>query len=120
MVQSGTAPEVFAKPANAWVAAFLGLGNLLPAVLTSRGAETSSGIFACQTDLPTGTQVTLLLRPPAEVVSSGETLTGTVADVIFRGQDFRVELENGMYFYLADAPQVGQILKLKIAKLELI
>jgi ABC-type Fe3+/spermidine/putrescine transport system ATPase subunit len=120
MVQAGTAPEVFAKPANAWVAAFLGLGNLLQGVLTSRSVETSSGVFACQTDLPPGTPVTLLLRPQAEIVASGETLTGTVADVIFRGQDFRVELENGMYFYLANAPQVGQTLKLKIAKLELI
>ena len=120
MVQSGTAPEVFAKPANTWVAAFLGLGNLLPGLLTSRGVETSAGVFVCQTDLPTGTAVTLLLRPPAEIVVSGETLIGTVADVVFRGRDFRVELENGMYFYLAAAPQVGQTLKLKVAKLELI
>ena len=120
MVQSGTAPEVFAKPANAWVASFLGLGNLLQGLLTSRGVETSAGVFACQTDLPTGTPLTLLLRPPAEIVASGETLTGTVADVVFRGQDFRVELENGMYYYLAAAPKVGQTLKLKIAKVELI
>jgi ABC-type Fe3+/spermidine/putrescine transport system ATPase subunit len=118
VVQAGSAPQVFSKPANAWVAGFLGLGNILQGRLTSRGVETPLGIIPFQSDLPAGSPVTLLLRPQALVVESGETLSGKVADVVFRGQDFRVELENGMYFHLASAPQVGQTLRLKVLNVE--
>jgi ABC-type Fe3+/spermidine/putrescine transport system ATPase subunit len=120
VVQMGSAPEVFAKPANTWVAAFLGLGNLVQGMLTSRGVETPYGIFTCKTDLQPGAQITLLLRPQAEVVASGETLAAIVNDVVFRGQDFRVELDNGLYFYLANAPEVGLSIKLKILKMEIV
>jgi ABC-type Fe3+/spermidine/putrescine transport system ATPase subunit len=118
VVQAGSAPEVFSKPANAWVAGFLGLGNILQGQLTSRGVETPLGVIPFQADLPSGSPITLLLRPQAQVVESGETLSGKVADVVFRGQDFRVELENGMYFHLVSAPQVGQTLRLKVSKVE--
>ena len=120
IAQVGSAPEVFANPANPWVASFLGLGNLIQGLLTRSGVETSLGIFSCHSDLPTGAQINLLLRPQAEIVETGETLTGKVADVVFRGLDFRVELENGMYFYLASAPEVGQNIKIKILKIEVI
>ena len=120
VAQAGSPPEVFANPANAWVAGFLGLGNLLPGVATADGVETASGEFSYKTGLPVGRAVTLLLRPQAEVVESGETLTGRVSDVVFRGQDYRVELENGLYFILAAAPRVGQSLRLKILHMEII
>jgi ABC-type Fe3+/spermidine/putrescine transport system ATPase subunit len=120
VAQAGSAPEVFAKPVNAWVAAFLGLGNLVEGVLTSDGVETPFGVFPYKTDRQVGAQITLLLRPQAEVVETGETLTGKVADVVFRGLDFRVELENGMVFMLDNAPEVGQTLKLKIRKVEML
>ena len=120
VAQAGSAPEVFSKPANPWVASFLGLGNLIQGVLTSRGVETPNGVFPCLGEHQIGRQVTLLLRPQAEIVDSGETLSGKVTDVVFRGQDFRVELDNGMYFYLAVKPVAGQTLKLKVAKMELI
>ena len=118
--QAGSPPEVFAKPASAWVAGFLGLGNLVQGTVTARGVETASGSLHFQTGLPVGRQVSLLLRPQARMVESDETLTGKVSDVVFRGQDFRVELENGMYFYLTAAPAVGQTIRLKTLKMELI
>lgn len=120
IAQVGSAPEVFANPASAWVASFLGLGNLVQGVLTGSGVETSLGTLPCHSDLPTGAQISLLLRPQADLVETGETLTGKVADVVFRGLDFRVELENGLYFYLASAPEVGQNIKIKILKIEVI
>jgi spermidine/putrescine transport system ATP-binding protein len=120
VVQSGSPPDVFSKPANSWVADFLGLGNLLKGVQTSRGMETAAGVIPFMSDLPVGTSVTLLLRPQAAIVETDETLVGKVVDVVFRGQDFRVELDNGMFFTLSDAPQVGQTLKLKILQMELL
>lgn len=118
VAQVGSAPEVFAKPANGWVANFLGLGNQVQGLLTGSGVQSPLGVFPFQTDKPLGTQITLLLRPQAEIVDQGETLTGEVTDVFFRGVDFRVELKNGMYFYLASAPAIGQIVKIKILKME--
>jgi ABC-type Fe3+/spermidine/putrescine transport system ATPase subunit len=118
VVQAGSAPEVFAHPANAWVARFLGLGNLLDGVQTENGVETSLGNFPIEPSRPTGEKVTLLMRPQAELVSSGETITGIVTDVVFRGQDFRVEINQQMVFHLAQAPQTGSEIKLKILKME--
>jgi ABC-type Fe3+/spermidine/putrescine transport system ATPase subunit len=118
ITQAGTASEVFAKPANGWVASFLGLGNLVEGTVSALGVETPLGNFQIKTDLKSGQKVTLLLRPQAKIVDSGETLAGKVADVVFRGQEFRVELENGLYFYLAHAPKVGELLKLKVSTVE--
>ncbi len=123
VAQTGSPPQVFAHPADAWVAGFLGLGNLLPGVVTAEGVETASGEFPYKTALPVGRAVTLLLRPQAEVVEHGElksSVTGRVSDVVFRGQDYRVELENGLFFILAAAPRVGQSLRLKILHMEVL
>lgn len=118
VAQVGSVPEVFAKPANAWVASFLGLGNLVDGISTEVGVETHFGFFPCRLEQPAGKKITLLLRPQAEIVTIGETLSGKVADVVFRGLDFRVEFENGLYFYLAIAPEVGQNIKIKVLKME--
>lgn len=118
IAQAGTAPEVFAKPANGWVASFLGLGNLVGATVTAWGVETPFGGVQIKTDFEIGQKVNLLLRPQAEIVAAGETLAGKVADVIFRGQEFRIELENGLYFYVARAPKIGDVVKLKVSTLE--
>ena len=120
VAQVGSAPEVFEKPANGWVASFLGLGNVVRGVVAAGGVETPFGLIALRTDLKIGQDVTILLRPQAEQVKSGATLTGKVADVIFRGQEFRVELKNGLYFHLASAPRIGQQLGLKVLKMELL
>lgn len=120
VVQVGSAPEVYSRPANAWVASFLGLGNLVQGVLLDQAVKTPLGVFPFQTDRPVGSQITLLLRPQAEIVEAGETLTGIVTDVVFRGLDFRVELDSRMYFYLNSAPRVGQAIKLKVLKMEVI
>jgi spermidine/putrescine transport system ATP-binding protein len=118
IAQAGTAPEVFAKPANGWVASFLGLGNLVEGTVTASGVETPFGSIRIKTDLEIGQKVTLLLRPQAEIVETGETLMGKVADVVFRGQEFRIELENGLYFHLTSAPKIGDRVKLKVSTVE--
>jgi ABC-type Fe3+/spermidine/putrescine transport system ATPase subunit len=118
IAQAGTAPEVFAKPANGWVVLFLGLGNLVEGTVTASGVETPFGSIQIKTDLEIGQKVTLLLRPQAEIVETGETLAGKVADVIFRGQEFRIELENGLYFHLTSAPKIGDRVKLKVSTVE--
>lgn len=112
IVQAGTPPEVFAKPTSAWVASFLGLGNVVEGQARAGAVETPFGRFSIKTHQSDGERISLLIRPQAEVSDSGE-ITGRVADVVFRGDDFRVELENGWYFFLSAAPQVGEMVRLK-------
>lgn len=120
IAQMGSAPQVFKNPASSWTASFLGLGNLLEGVIHPDGVKTSLGTFYCETRRNPGETVTLLLRPKAELVEAGETLTGKVTDVVFRGQDFRVQLESGMYFFLNRAPVLGEVVRLKVEKLEIL
>jgi spermidine/putrescine transport system ATP-binding protein len=114
IVQAGTPADVFAKPANGWVARFLGLGNVVAGQATASGVETPFGEVHIKCDFKVGEKVTLLLRPNAEIVATGETLTGKVADVVFHGQAFRVELENGLYFFVTKTVRVGETVKLKV------
>ena len=120
VAQTGSAPEVFANPASGWVATFLGLGNVVDGLVAPGGVDTPFGLIAIKTARKVGQKQTLLLRPQAELVENNATLTGRVADVVFRGQEFRVELENGLYFYLPTAPRIGQQLGLKVLKMELL
>ncbi|GAB4500716.1 MAG: ABC transporter ATP-binding protein [Anaerolineales bacterium] len=108
IVQAGTPPEVFAKPASAWVARFLGLGNLVLA-----------GEISGEAAAPFQKSATLLLRPRARRVVSGGNLRGVVADVLFRGDFFRVTLEGGLFFDLPDAPRLGETIFLQVEAQEL-
>jgi ABC-type Fe3+/spermidine/putrescine transport system ATPase subunit len=118
IAQAGTASEVFENPATGWVASFLGLGNLFEGTVSASGVETPFGVIQIKTNLKIGQKATLLLRPQAKIVEAGETLAGKVADVVFRGQEVRIELENGLYFYVARAPKVGEEVKLKVLTVE--
>jgi ABC-type Fe3+/spermidine/putrescine transport system ATPase subunit len=108
IAQAGTPAEVFANPADGWVASFLGLGNVV------RPGEGGGALNAEGLDI----HKTILLRPQAELVASGGTVQGVVTDVVFAGEVFRVELENGWYFYVSDAPQVGEFVQLRVLRVE--
>lgn len=120
IAQAGSPADVFAKPAGAWIVRFLGLGNLVEAQVTSHGAQTPFGEITIDHNRPVGEKVLLLLRPQAEVVQAGETLSGRVDDVVFQGQAFRLELEHGLYFYVSDEIKKGSMVKLKLLKMEFI
>jgi spermidine/putrescine transport system ATP-binding protein len=108
IAQAGTPAEVFAHPAEAWVASFLGLGNVV------RPGEGGGVLNAEGLDI----HKRILLRPQAELVASGGTVQGVVADVVFAGDVFRVELQNGWYFYVSEAPQVGETVCLRVLRVE--
>jgi spermidine/putrescine transport system ATP-binding protein len=120
VVQFGSATQVFAHPVNEWVAAFLGLGNVVHGMVIPNGVRSSYGDIQYETGFAPGKQVTILLRPPASIVETGATVRGTVMDVVFRGQEFRVELTNGLRFLLPTAPQPGQTIGLKVHQVEIL
>ncbi|MCG2784437.1 MAG: ABC transporter ATP-binding protein [Anaerolineae bacterium] len=108
IAQVGTPPEVFANPANGWVASFLGLGNV---VKPGEGREL---LHTQGLDL----HKALLLRPQAERVATGGTLSGVVTDVVFRGDEFQVTLQNGWHFLLKEAPRLGETVHLRVFQVE--
>jgi ABC-type Fe3+/spermidine/putrescine transport system ATPase subunit len=110
--QAGTPVEVSARPVSGWVANFLGLGNVLEGKWLDRGrVETTLGMLetGCETGANLGETVALLIRPEhVKLIETGTGLKGRVADVLFQKNGFRVTLENGLYFYLPTALQVGE------------
>ena len=120
IVCEGTPADVVDHPCSAWAAKFLGLGNVLEGVVSSRAGrlqvDTSAGVFslACDHKHQKGDKVNLLVRP-YEVQKEADAIRGKVVDVIFQQNQFKVILENGLYIHLKDAPKIGQKIAVKVA-----
>ncbi len=113
IVQSGSAEDVFYRPATASVAAFVGTENILPAAVVDTegglaqlriiGAAPETSIEAV-TDAAVGATVTACIRPeevsvdPAEPGATGSRrnhLTGRVTDVTVLGPTARIAVDCG-------------------------
>jgi len=108
IVQMGPPDEVYERPANRFVAGFLGAVNLFAArvtaakggVLTLESAEAGGALkVAHERDLAPGTEVALALRPEKIVLRSSadplwaNALAGTVRGLAYRGEASDVEIE---------------------------
>lgn len=101
---------MWAKPKSAFVAGFLGLGNLLNGeVVEQNKFQTAHGIFTvtCKHKHSKGDKVHLLARPLA-AKDEANFISGLVVDVIFQQDRFKVTFDNGLYVYLDEAPKNGQ------------
>ena len=116
IVRAGTSADVWANPGSAFVAGFLGLGNLLEGTyLGNARAKTRLGELAVECDHrhQQGETVHLLARPlPAE--RDGNSIKGIVTDVIFQQDRFKVTLDNGIYVYLPRPPKMGDRLEVRL------
>lgn len=128
VVRDGTPSDVWEFPSSAYVARFLGLGNVIEGEVRDnqngewkvypeqgRRVESGFGVFVvgCRHEHSKGEKVHLLARPlPAE--SEANVLQGVVADVIFQQDRFKVTFDNGLYVYLKDAPKVGERLEVRV------
>ena len=117
ILRAGTPAEVWANPGSAFVAKFLGLGNVFDGEVVSGKwkVETGHGLFTvkCAHKHSKGEKVHLLARPlPAE--SEVNVIQGIVADVIFQQDRFKVTFENGLYIYLDRAPKMGERVSVKV------
>ena len=131
IVRSGSPADVWAEPGSVWAARFLDLGNILEgSVRADGGIETTAGIFnlSCDHKHSTGDNVSLLVRPiGARRVANGRRssapngtgqaslLSGVVADVVFHQDRFKVQLDNYLYFFLPEAPLIGEVITLHLA-----
>jgi spermidine/putrescine transport system ATP-binding protein len=121
IVRKGTPQEVWNEPGSAWAARFLEAGNVLEGVIRSNtGAlqvETSAGVFGlfCGHAHKGEDRVDVLIRPEGVQRAADGNLRGVVADAIFNQDRFKVTLESGLFFYLPEAPRIGETISLKIS-----
>jgi ABC-type Fe3+/spermidine/putrescine transport system ATPase subunit len=111
--QIATPEDVYLRPANRFVASFLGRCNLLPGIVRAPRANDSvevalrsgpGSLLAANTDLPMGTEVTIAIRPEAirlvERTDNGDTsrfdrlnaLDATVTEASFLGDHYEYSL----------------------------
>ena len=91
VVQADTPSELYSKPADPWIADFLGDADLLPATAHRGYAETGLGKF--KTDLKGS--VTVIIRPENVQISLGESPNAIVVSSEFFGHDQLVTLALG-------------------------
>ncbi|WP_413759135.1 ABC transporter ATP-binding protein [Streptomyces sp. MMBL 11-3] len=114
IAQSGTPLEVWQRPADAFVARFLGFENVSAATVTGEAADTPWG----KVPVPAGSrqgEATLLVRPAGvRLVPAGQGLACTVAARTFRGTHVAVRLQPEgaprleAACALRDAPETGE------------
>ncbi|MET7477666.1 ABC transporter ATP-binding protein [Streptomyces sp. NPDC005648] len=93
IAQSGTPLEVWQRPADEFVARFLGFDNVVEATVTGEAAHTPWGKVPVPRDAPQGPR-TLLVRPAGvRLVAADEGLSCTVAARTFRGTHVAVQLQ---------------------------
>ena len=110
IVREGPPAEVWANPGSAYVARFLGLGNVFDGKFIDKSeVETKYGRFTvrCAHEHQTGETVRLLVRPQPREKDTNHVM-GIVADVIFQQDRFKVTLEEGFHIYLQEPPKVGE------------
>ena len=119
LMQVGTPSEVYSRPANAYVAGFLGTANMYNAVVTSvegrrascRVGELDLTIDACTLAVP-GAEVSLVIRPErievcaatdADAAGGDNLLPGRVEHLVFRGAQTQVTVR------VAGCPMVSDV-----------
>jgi ABC-type Fe3+/spermidine/putrescine transport system ATPase subunit len=130
IVREGRPADIWSEPGSAWAARFLDVGNILEgSIRADGGIETPAGIFrvTCRHKHRAGDKVSLLVRPIGvqkatdgrhsnEPIGAGKPglLNGVVADVVFHQDRFKVVLANHLYFYLPEAPKIGEEITLQL------
>jgi thiamine transport system ATP-binding protein len=98
--QSGAPAEVYNRPASAFVAAFLGFRNLVPAtvrITTPNIAHTTLGTFALPAPSTPG-EYTLLIRPQATILATSRldkmqpVLRVKLLHASFRGDHYQLQV----------------------------
>ncbi|WP_432137934.1 MULTISPECIES: ABC transporter ATP-binding protein [unclassified Streptomyces] len=126
IAQSGTPLEVWQRPADAFVARFLGFDNVVPATVVGEAADTPWG----KVPVPAGSvrgERTVLVRPAGVRLSDADTgLRCTVTARTFRGTHVAVRLQPAdaprleAACALREAPEVGEVLGVTFDSAEIV
>ncbi|MCC6298827.1 MAG: ABC transporter ATP-binding protein [Anaerolineales bacterium] len=129
IVRDGTPMDILTNPQSAFVAGFLGLGNVIEGEVSGKlalsnaegkkdrkwkvGSTIGDLVVACNHKHSKGEKIHLLARP-LEVREEANVLSGIVADVMFQQDKYKVTLDNGLYVHLKDAPKVGRKISVRV------
>jgi len=134
IIRGGNPVEIWENPGSAFVARFLGLGNVFAGeVRRKRKAcpehsrreengkdrswevESEFGVLtvACEHKHRAGENIHLLVRPMS-AQHEANVIHGMVSDVIFQQDRFKVTLENGLSVFLPGAPKVGERISVRV------
>ena len=124
IIREGTPADVWAKPQSAYVAGFLGLGNILAGEVAGEmmnaedgrmNVKTDYGLFnvKCERKISKGEKVKLLMRP-LSVKDEANVISGVVTDIIFQQDRYKVTLDNGLYVHLDEAPKISEKVSVKV------
>jgi len=116
IIREGIPDEVWGNPGSAYVAEFLGLGNVLDGeVIEMNKLQTNHGIFTvkCEHNHSKGDKVHLLVRP-LSVKNEPNVISGVVTDVIFQQDRYKITLDNGLYTHLDNDPRLGKNISVKV------
>jgi spermidine/putrescine transport system ATP-binding protein len=123
ILQVGGPREIYDRPANRFVADFIGETNFLKGKVGSISGETASIALDCKagvtiepapTDIASGEEITVLIRPEharlTQVSSEEAALNGTLRDIIYLGTDtyFNVTLGDGTVFTVRQQNRPGE------------
>lgn len=132
IVQEGAPEEVYRHPADAFVARFLGLPNLIPAqIVGPHQVRTPLGVMAVADPLEPSSdgRGLLVVRPESARLTHGDdegdnVIEGEVVDCSFRGSLYRVRVRHASGVELEldvdpvddGSPRVGEILRLRLRR----
>ncbi|MEW2164292.1 ABC transporter ATP-binding protein [Streptomyces sp. NPDC007084] len=126
IAQSGTPLEVWQRPADAFVARFLGFDNVVDVTVSAEAADTPWGKLPVPADAVQGPG-TLLVRPAGvRLVAPADGLRCTVAARTFRGTHVAVRLrpadapELEAACALRDAPEPGEVVGVEFDPAEIV
>ena len=89
-----TTTEIYERPANDFVADFVGESNIFHGMVAAPGTVTLDGGRALQvrSDRPAGTKVGVLMRPERFAPSGVNAFTGEVIESVYLGTSFKLRL----------------------------
>ena len=126
IAQSGTPLEVWQRPADEFVARFLGFDNVVEGMVSGEAADTPWGKLPVPQDAPQGTR-TLLVRPAGvRLVPADEGLRCTVAARTFKGTHVAVQVQPEeaprieAAVALREAPEVGDAVGVEFDAAEIV
>jgi len=112
----GTPAEVWSNPGSAYVAKFLEIGKIIDGDLIAVSkVQTSLGVFSVPRirQFSLGDTVQLLIRSQDEG-AEGNSVSGSVRDIVYQPDRYKVTLDNGVWAYMDDPPEMGKLITLPV------
>ncbi|WP_225822836.1 ABC transporter ATP-binding protein [Streptomyces naphthomycinicus] len=106
----GTPRELYRSPDNAFTASFVGGANLLPVTVGAGGVDFLGTELKVDTaEAVAGARATLCVRPHLVGLGEGPNrITGTVAEIQWRGATHRLYVETGGHRVMADVRELKE------------